>query len=114
VASREALDSAVWGNEDADALRIADDEAIVIGTTHVSIGDADAIVEQESGYVFAVLGSYDVDAIAAHTDWAIPEEPGAVAQGKLAGVPVKLAIGEPTILVVQAAYADELQRRLGW
>jgi hypothetical protein len=35
-------------------------------------------------------------------------------QGKIAGVPAKLRLGDPTLLVVQTAYADELTRRLGW
>ena len=29
-------------------------------------------------------------------------------------VPARIVLGEPTLLVVQAAYANELRSRLGW
>ena len=114
VAAAAALDAAEWGNEDASVLRTAPDEALAIGTTYVAIGDPDAIVEPEAGFVVAVLGSDEVDALAAHVDWPIPTARGSLVQGKIDGVPAKLLIGEPTLLVTNAAYAEELARRLGW
>ena len=114
VAGAAALDAAEWGNESAVVLRTAPDEALAIGTTHVEIADPDAIVESEAGFVVAILSTYDLDGLAAHTDWPIPEEPGRLAQGKIAGVPARILVGEPSLLVTNAAYADELTRRLGW
>ena len=114
VASAAALDAARWGSEDADVLRTAPDEALAIGTALVIVDDPDAIVEPEAGFVVAVLGSDEVDALAAHVDWPIPTARGSLVQGKIGGVPAKLLIGEPTLLVTNAAYAEELARRLGW
>ena len=114
VASAAALDAARWGSEDADVLRTAPDEALAIGTALVIVDDPDAIVEPEAGFVVAVLGSDEVDALAAHVDWPIPTAGGSLVQGKIGGVPAKLLIGEPTLLVTNAAYAEELARRLGW
>jgi hypothetical protein len=114
VAAPTALDGARWSGDDVDVIRIAPDEAFAIGATSVEIDDADAIVEPEAGFVVALLDDDDVRAIAGHTDWPIPDEPGSLGQGKIAGVPGKLLIGDPTLLVTQTAYADELRSRLGW
>jgi hypothetical protein len=113
VASPAALDAARWGGDDVDVVRFAPDEALAIGAVSVEVDDPDAIVEPEAAFAVALLGPEFV-LLGAHTDWPIPERPGTLAQGKIAGVPAKLLVGEPTLLVVQAAYADELERRLGW
>jgi hypothetical protein len=114
VAAPTALDGARWTGDDVDVLRIAPDEAFGIGATAVEVDDPDAIVEPEAGFVASLLDGADVRALAAHVDWAIPEEPGTLAQGKIAGVPAKLLIGEPSLLVTQSGYAHELRGRLGW
>lgn len=115
VASPAALDEAIWQGDDVDVLRIAPDEAIGLGATGVTVdGDAEAIVEPEPGFSVAILGDPEVATIQAHTEWPIRGGAGTVAQGKVAGVPAKLLIGKPPVLVVQTAYADELERRLGW
>jgi hypothetical protein len=116
IADPATIDSAIWGNEDALVVRFAPDEAFVLSTTKVAISDEHAIVEPEAGYLIATLGSDDVDDLVGHADWSIPEFTGTVAQGKVAGVPIKLvlSVDEPAMLLVQAAYADELRERLGW
>jgi hypothetical protein len=113
VAMAAALDAARWEGDDVDVLRIAPDEALVLGATGGHVDDPDAIVEPEAGYSVALLG-HDLSDIAAHTEWPIPTATGGVVQGKVAGVPVKLRIGDPTLLVVQTCYVDELRSRLGW
>jgi hypothetical protein len=114
VADPAALDHARWEGDVVDVLRIAPDEALGLGATGATIdGDPDAIVEPEVGYSVALLGPEFV-LLGAHAEWPIPETPGTLAQGKIAGVPAKLLIGEPTLLVVQTAYVDDLERRLGW
>jgi len=113
VARPDALDAARWTGDDIDVLRVAPDEALALGATAVEVDDPDAIVETDSGFSVALLGSEDL-LLGAHTDWPIPEEPGTLAQGKIAGVPAKLLVGEPTLLVTQTAYADELRSRLRW
>ena len=113
VAASAALDGARWSGDLVDVIRIAPDEALGLGATGVQVDDPDAIVEDDAGFAVALLGP-EFAMLAAHTDWPIPEEPGSLVQGKIAGVPAKLLVGNPTLLVVQAAYADELRTRLGW
>jgi hypothetical protein len=113
VATPEALDAARWSGDDVDVIRIAPDEAFAIRATAAEIpGDPHAIVEPEEGFSVASLAADEAAELAAHVDWALPTEPGTLAQGKLAGVPAKLLIGEPTLLIVQTAYADELAEHL--
>jgi hypothetical protein len=113
VAAPAALDDAHWEGDDVDVLRISRDEALVIGATGGHLDDPDAIMEPEAGYSVALLDR-DLGGIEAHIEWPIPTTRGSLMQGKIAGVPAKLRIGDPTLLVVQTAYADELERRLGW
>ncbi|HXU84777.1 MAG TPA: hypothetical protein VN773_03150 [Verrucomicrobiae bacterium] len=113
VASAGALDAAVWSGDAVTVVRFAPDEAFGIGSTAVDVDDPDAVVEAEAGFVGARLERFQVSVdLAAHTDWVLPDEPAILAQGKIAGVPVKLLTGEPALLITQAAYADELARRL--
>jgi hypothetical protein len=114
TATASALDGARWVGDDIDVIRIAPDEALAIGATAVEVDDDDAIVEPEAGYSVALLDVSEVQVVRAHTDWSVPEEAGALAQGKIAGVPAKLLVGSPTLLITPTAYAHELGARLGW
>jgi hypothetical protein len=114
VAAPAAVDSARWSGEVVDVLRIAPDEALGIGAIGVTVDDPDGIVEPEAGFVVALLDSHQLTALAAHVDWPMPTPAGALAQGKIGGVPSKVLVGEPSLVVTNAAYADELARRLGW
>ena len=113
VAAPAAIDGAHWEGDDVDVVRIAPDEALVLGATGGHVDDPDAILEPDAGYSVALL-ERDLAEVAAHTEWPIPDAEATVSQGKVAGVPVKLRIGDPTLLVVQTAFADELRNRLGW
>ena len=62
----------------------------------------------------ALLDDLEFQTVAAHTEWELPTATGELAQGKIAGVPARLVGGRPALLVVQAAYADELRKHLGW
>jgi len=114
TATEAALDGARWVGDDVDVVRIAPDEALALGATGVELDDGDAIVEPEAGYSVALLDPSELHVLAAHTDWSLPEAPGALAQGKIAGVPAKLLVGSPTLLITATAYAHELAARLGW
>jgi hypothetical protein len=117
VAAPAALDGARWTGDDVDVLRIAPDEALGLGATGVTLdGDPDAIVEPEAGFSVALVDRGELAALAAHTEWPLPIDgsAGTLAQGKVAGVPAKIVVGDPCLLVIQTAYADELERRLGW
>ena len=98
----EALPTGMTG------LRFAPDEALIIGGSAFAFGDA--IVEDEVGFVAVTV---ERDVVARHTEWPLPG-PGQVAQGAIAGVPVKLAWlpdGRAWI-VTQAAYLADLLDRL--
>jgi hypothetical protein len=114
VAAPDALDRARWSGPGVQVIRVASDEALGLGATGVEVEDEDAIVEQEIGFSVARLGADDLEAVRGHVEWPVPVQPGALAQGKIAGVPAKLVLGRPPLLVVQTAYAEELARRLGW
>ncbi len=114
VARPDALDAARWTGDDVDVIRFAPDEALGLGATGVDVDDPDAIVEPDAGFSVALLDAGELASLADHADWAMPSSAGALAQGKIAGVPAKLLVGDPTLLVTQTAYADELRSRLGW
>jgi hypothetical protein len=117
VAKPAALDAARWHGDAIHVLRIAPDEALAIGASGVEIdGDPSAIVEPEAGFSIDIIGGEDVETLAAHAEWSIPHEPGTLAQGKVAGVPIKLLLLDPigALIVVQTCYVLELEERLGW
>jgi hypothetical protein len=111
IASPEALDGARWSGH-VTLLRFAPDEVLAIDAITVDIDDSDAIVEYETGFVAARLAPEDLEHLVGHMDWPLPTATGVLAQGKIAGVPAKVLIGEPPLLVTNAAYADELLSRL--
>ena len=111
IAASDALDAARWTGP-VVVLRIAPDEALAIDAVTVDVDDADAIVERETGFVGARLTAADLQQVIAHMDWPLPSDLGALAQGKIAGVPAKILIDERPLLVVQAAHADDLLSRL--
>jgi hypothetical protein len=114
VADPDALDRAIWAGEDVIVLRIAPDEAFGVGAVGVVVDEPDAVVEPEAGFVGVRLSPDDLERVVTHLDWPIADEPGVLAQGKVAGVPAKILTGEPALLVTQAAYALDLADRLGW
>jgi hypothetical protein len=115
VADPAALDAAVWTGDGVSVLRIAPDEALAIGATAVAVDDPEAIVEPEGGMVAARLSAVELAPVARHIEWALPVPRPALAQGKVAGVPARLVLdGDGGLLVTHAAYAHELEERLGW
>jgi hypothetical protein len=91
-------------------LRFAPDEALLVGGGLQGLAP-DAIVEDEVGFVALTV---DRDVVARHTEWSLPIEVGAFAQGSIAGVPAKLAWlpdGRARV-VAYAAYVAELSDRL--
>jgi hypothetical protein len=122
VASPEAIDHALWqdagpGPDEFEplVLRLAPDEVFAIGATGVEIGDPDAIVEHEAGYIALMFPADEfVDAVIPHLEWPAPMERPAFAQGAIAGVPAKLHIDSTgaAIVLVLASYLDDLLPRL--
>ena len=124
VAAPEALDEARWVPGDVVVVRFAPDDAFAIGARTVEIGDPDAIVEPEPGFVGAWLTADELlHDVAPRIEWSLPAERPALAQGNIAGVPAKLWLtrgwdaegsdgADQALLVVLAAYADDLAGRL--
>jgi hypothetical protein len=124
VAAPEAIDEARWVPGDAIVLRFAPDDAFAIGARTVEIGDGDAIVEPEPGFVGSWLTADELlHHIVPGIEWTLPTERPALAQGNIAGVPARLWLrrgwaaegsdgADQALLVVLAAYADDLADRL--
>ncbi len=116
VATPAALDGARWVGHDGDVavLRFAPDDAFGLGARSVEIDDQHAIVVDEAGFVGAWV---DLDRIDDHIEWSIPAlRDRTLAQGSIAGVPAKLWLPDDAavLLVVPAAYANDLRDRIGW
>jgi hypothetical protein len=87
---------------------------LAIGADQVDLDDEHAIVEPEPGFSGARLDSADLQLVLAHVEFQLPVGRPVLVQGKVAGVPVKLLLGEDggALLVVQTAYAADLEARL--
>ena len=108
AATIDALLAALPGR--VTVLRVAPDEAFIVGAAATHLDDPHAIVEHEVGFVALTV---ERAVLARHTEWHLPEV-GEVAQGSIAGVPAKVAWlpdGRAWV-VTHAAYAAELVDRL--
>lgn len=127
VAAPSALDAAfeATARSGAIVIRIAPDDAFVIGATDVQLTDPHAIVEPESAFVGWWLTTDEVSAhIAPHVEWTLPKPKTGttqLAQGLVAGVPMKLWFSDPTdasadgpqvLLIVSRGLAHEAHGRL--
>jgi hypothetical protein len=112
AASPAALD-ALELPTDAPALRLAPDDLLVLADVAVAPADPDAIVVPDAGWAGARLVPADAtELLARHAEWRPPAD--GLAQGALAGVPVKvLATAEATLVVVPLPFAAELRERVG-
>jgi hypothetical protein len=109
VADAAALDALA---STATTLRIAPDDAIVLGVADVAVADPYAIVEPEFTFVHWRLSPAEFEAISRHIEWALPEV-GGLGQGLIAGVPAKIRIAsDHVMLIVSAGLAHELSDRL--
>jgi hypothetical protein len=124
VAAPEALDKARWAPGDAVVLRFAPDDAFAIGARTVEVGDPEAIVEPEPGFVGVWLTADELHHdVLPGMEWSLPSERPALAQGNIAGIPAKLWLttgrdaegangADQALLVVLAAHANDLAERL--
>ncbi len=109
VASPAALDALAT---DAVALRLAPDDLLLVGAVDVRPDDPDAIVCRDDGWALRRMTAAEASALVAdHGDWSVP--PAGIAQGALAGLPVKLLIdpaGDALLLVPRPYLADAVER----
>lgn len=114
-AALDALDAQPPWPESVLAFRTADDELLVAAPPDFEVaGDPYAIVERETGFSWVWL-----DAAAAERfldrecEWERPSVRPALAQGAVAGIPVKLRLESGrTLILVPAPFAAAFQRRL--
>ena len=97
---------------DVPALRLAPDDLLVLGDADVRPADPDAIVVPDAGWAGAWLAPASAaELLARHAEWRPPAE--GLAQGALAGVPVKVLVtATRTLIVVPRPFAAELAERL--
>ena len=116
VAKPAALDALTPGigtpSEPGVMLRIAPDDAIVTGTTTVTVDDPYAIVEPEYTFVQWRLAPAEFAEISRHIEWPLPPD-SRLGQGLIAGVPAKILIAsDHVLLIVSAGLAHEMLERL--
>ena len=113
VAMPQALDAAQW-RPDGIVLRVAADEALAIGCTDVAITDPYAIVETESAFVGWWLTTEQFAAcVEPRLEWPLPHQRPVLAQGLVAGVPLKLWLESDRVLVITSSgLAHEAAARL--
>jgi hypothetical protein len=118
VSTPDAIDAISTGTV---LVRIAPDEALVIGASDLQLDDPHAIVEPESAFVGWWLDLDDVPVLlASRVEWQLPvARPGStqLGQGLVAGVPMKLWVGDPAddgraLLIVSRSLAHEAGERL--
>ena len=115
VASPAALDAASTP-AGSFALRIAPDEALVVGTDAPAVaGDPHAIIVADHGFSGRWFSPDDfATTVKPHIEWMLPTVRPALAQGLIAAVPAKVWLADDAVLVLcHSAYADELTSRLG-
>ncbi len=127
VATESAIDAFVKLDDPSDLgdkkffhprlLRLARDDVFVFGQQPPTspVDDPHAIVEEESGFHGAWFTIEDFDKrIRPHIDWELPIEPRSFIQGLVANVPAKLWLTtDRVLLLTNAAYAHELEERIG-
>jgi hypothetical protein len=120
VALPDSIDGAAWEPRTGTVVwRTAPDEAFAWrrdAIVTVTVDDQDAIIEPEAGFAAAILSAADLATVARHVEFAVPTGEPALIQGKITGVPARLGLtGDGGgILLIAAAYADDLRERLGW
>jgi hypothetical protein len=112
VVAKPAAIDAILMPADGLMLRIAPDDAIVVGAVALTVDDPFAIIEPEYAFVQWSLTSAEFAPVVDHIEWPLPAL-GLLGQGLIAGVPAKIVIGaDDVLLVVSAGLAHELAERL--
>ena len=114
VAVPEALDAARWP-DGALAFRLAPDDVLVTAAVDAAaIGDAHAIVEQESGFSSVWLDRQAaIDFLERECDWELPQQRPAFAQGLVAGLPAKVWFeGNRVLFIVASPFEADFMEAL--
>ena len=110
----DLLERPPWPGE-ALAFRTAPDELLLTARPDFDVpGDSHAIVERGTGFSYIWLDPADADRfLDRECDWERPGARPVLAQGTVAGIPVKLWFEtERTLILAPAPFAAAFQRRL--
>lgn len=112
VASPSALDGADWPPT-VDLIRIAEDEVLVLGGSPPELSDPHAIVLEDTGWWGAAMTVEALESwLEYEAEWPVDLRSDTF-QGSVAGVPVKILVGEEQALVItRASLAPDLEERL--
>ncbi len=122
VATPAAIDAVTWPTGTI-ALRIADDDVLLIGDdttditdiTDITVADEHAIISDDAGWSGIWLTSAQAESIALHhIHWPLPPQRPILAQGLIAAIPAKVWLGadDKALLLVATVSVDEMQERL--
>jgi hypothetical protein len=111
-AAPTALDTAVWPSG-ARVLRLAPDDVFVIGEGEIELDDRHAIVDHEAGFSGTWVPLEEMSAwLEKHAIWRLAD-PGHLAQGMAAHLPIKTIVeGDQVLVVTATVVAHELAERL--
>lgn len=114
VSTPEALDRAVFTGEPT-VLRIAGDEAFVIGADGAVLDDPHAIVEPETAFVgWRLTPAEFAEHVRQHIEWPLPTDRPVLGQGLVAGLPLKLWFTDDEVLMIASrGLVHEVIDRLG-
>lgn len=110
TADPATIDSVEWPIG-ALVLRIAPDDALVMGVEGIALADEHAIVEDETGFCGFWTSRQDAeDWISRNAEWEIQDD--RLNQGLAAALPIKLhAHGDQVLVLTHSALAHELEER---
>lgn len=113
VAAASALDRVEWP-VGVLVLRLAPDEALVVGVGEFTIDDSHAIVEPDASFSGLRMAAATVQRLlVTYSDWELPEGRPSLTQGLVAGIPAKVWMDDETaLIIVPTPYAHELEERL--
>jgi hypothetical protein len=113
VAQPEALDR-MTPPEDGLILRLAPDDVLITGGGDVAVDDPHALIQDETGFsAMALTEAQILDVLGRCASWEPPAGRPCLAQGMVAGLPVRIWIDHGQgLVIVPTPLAHELEERL--
>lgn len=113
VADPASLDTAEWPVGSV-VLRIAPDDVLVLGEGAIALSDQHAIVEPDGGFCGVRMTELEViRLLSRNANWHLPDVRPCLAQGMVAGLPVKVLVDDGrALLITLTPFAAELEEQL--
>lgn len=95
-------------------MRIAEDEALLVGADEVTVADPHAIIAREHGYCGVSMPRDEFDDwFSQHAPWRLPPGEPAFGQGAVAGLPIKVwADRDRALVITRTSLRHVLEERL--